>query len=496
MNETHSSDDNSRQLEEIVAYLDGELSPQQSAQVERRLASDERFRRHLQGIERAWAALDQLPAATVDDTFSKTTMELVVDAARSEVHQRTQALPVERRNRRLSTVLLTTAAILLGALVYRVQSENPNRALLADLPVIEYIDIYSQFRQADFLRQLRRELGESGWPGISSDDPTDQLQQFHLVASDESRAQWLESLEEDELVTLRAKFNRFRALSEQQQDRLRALHQEIESAPDSAELQRTMLEYQQWLNGLPPSEQFELREKPEEAVQRVVYMVEEQRRNELFTLSREELLAVRRAVQPRLVAMRAQALEAMSPHEREEFDSSFGRGRFWRIIGRIPPESRTELLRAVQEALPPEKRARFEQLSPREREQRLEGWLRQAVRADSPDRREGGRRRGRWIPEQELEEFFVEEVDATTKERLLAQPRDKMQQQLRQMYEGVLSSRNLGEPEDSGRGRRRGDGPPPRFSDRRDQPRPGRGPPDDRPPRFREGPPGPPPPFD
>ena len=493
MNETHSFDDKSRQLEQIVAYLDGELSPQESAQVERRLASDEQYRRHLQGIDRAWAALDQLPAATVDDNFSKTTMELVVGAAHSEVHQRTQALPVERRRRRLSTVLLATAAILLGALAYRVQSDNSNRALLVDLPVIEYIDIYSQFREVEFLRQLRRELGVGGWPGISSEDPSDQLQQFHWVASHESRVQWLESLEEDELVTLRAKFNRFRALSEQQQDRLRTLHQEIESAPDSNELQQTMLEYQQWLNGLPPSEQFELREKPEEAVRRVVHMVEEQRRNELFTLSREELLAVKRAVQPRLEAMRAQALEAMSPHEREEFDSSFGRGRIWRIIGRIPPERRTEFSRAVQAALPPEKRARFEQLSPPERSQLMSGWLRQAVRADSPDRREGDRRHRRWIPEQELEEFFVEEVDAATKERLLALPRDKMQPQLRQMYEGVLSPRNSSEPEDIDRERRRGDGPPPWFQDRRDQQPPERGPPD-RPPHFREGPPGPPPP--
>ncbi len=496
MNETHSAGDKSRQLEEIVAYLDGELSPQESAQVERRLASDEQYRRHLQGMERAWAALDQLPAATVNDNFSKTTMELVVDAAHSEVLQRTQALPVERRKQRLSTVLLATAATLLGALAYRVQSGNPNRALLADLPVIEYIDIYSQFREVDFLRQLRRELGGGNWVGSSAEEPADQLQQFRLISSSQNREEWLESLSEDERVTLRAKSNRFHSLSEQQQERLRSLHQEIGSAPDAAELQQTLLEYQQWLNGLPPSEQFELREKPrEDRVSQIVRMVEQQKKNEFLALSPDELRVVLRAVRPQLEAIRAQAVETMSQREREESDSSFGRGRIWRLNNRVPPQSREELLSAVHQALPPEKRARFEQLPPPEQWQRLFGWIRQAVRADSSDRRDGDRRNGRWIPEQELEEFFVEEVDAATKERLLAMPRDKMQELLEKMYTGDLSSRTGNEPENHERERRHGDGPPLRFQDRLDHPRPERGPPD-RPPRFREGPPGPPPPSD
>ena len=57
-----SSDDHLQHLEEIVAYLDGELSAEESARVEQRLASDESYRQQLQSIERAWLALDQLAA--------------------------------------------------------------------------------------------------------------------------------------------------------------------------------------------------------------------------------------------------------------------------------------------------------------------------------------------------------------------------------------------------------------------------------------------------
>ena len=210
MNDHSSSDDQSQQLEEIVAYLDGELSPQESAQVERRLASDETYRQKLQSMERAWAALDELPAATVDDQFSKTTMELVVESARNEVEQQTRALPIQRRKQHLSTVLLATAAALLGALVFRLVWENPNRALVADLPVIQYIDIYSQFRDVEFLRQLRQQLGDGRWAlGGDAEQPTDNLEQFHLVAAADTREAWLDALAVDERVTLRAKFKSF-----------------------------------------------------------------------------------------------------------------------------------------------------------------------------------------------------------------------------------------------------------------------------------------------
>src|SRR5215213_2456893 len=128
-----SSDDNLQRLEEIVAYLDGELSPEESARVERRLASDESYRQQLQGVERAWKALDELPMLGVDDKFSRTTMELTVEAARSEVQKRSVALPIQRRRGRLATWLTAAAVAALGFLVVRLAWQNPERMLLADL---------------------------------------------------------------------------------------------------------------------------------------------------------------------------------------------------------------------------------------------------------------------------------------------------------------------------------------------------------------------------
>ena len=46
--------------EELVAYLDGELSPEAVQRVEHRLASDPEFRERLNSLQRAWSMLDIL----------------------------------------------------------------------------------------------------------------------------------------------------------------------------------------------------------------------------------------------------------------------------------------------------------------------------------------------------------------------------------------------------------------------------------------------------
>ena len=467
MNDHSTSDDRTRQLEEIVAYLDGELTPQEGAQVERRLASDESYRQRLQGLQRAWSALDELPTATVDDRFSQTTMEMVVASARGEVELQTQALPLQKRKQRLSTLLMATTAVLLGALVYRLGWDNPNRSLVADLPEIQYIDIYSQFWDVEFLRQLREQLGPGPWPPIdSSEQSNDELDQFRLVASTNRREDWLETLAVDDRVTLRAKFNRFRSMPPDQQKRLRALHQEIESAPDAAELQQTMLDYQQWLDDLPPSEQFELRELPlKERVKQIASEVHAY--DNSLELTPDELRILFRSVRQNLPWLR----------------DFVQRGMRRRPTGRDLRDFQ-EMFRVVREGLPEEKREQFDQLTPPERIQHCRSWLRQAAKlrgAGRPDQ----------PSEQELEKFFVEEVDATAKEELLAMPRDKMQHQLRQMYRDNLPMRewrNSGDWNERERGRpasprgdgRRRNGLPPR-------PRHERGPP-----HHREGRPGPP----
>ena len=81
--------------EELVAYLDGELAPEECRRVEERLAKDEEYRQQLRDLDQAWEALDALPTTTVDDGFARTTIELACVAAEEDLSQRTHECAVE-----------------------------------------------------------------------------------------------------------------------------------------------------------------------------------------------------------------------------------------------------------------------------------------------------------------------------------------------------------------------------------------------------------------
>ena len=81
----HPSTESERLDEELVAYLDGELDGEAAHRMEHRLASEEAVRRRLQQLAQSWDLLDQLPRTTVDDAFTRSTVEMVALAAEEEI---------------------------------------------------------------------------------------------------------------------------------------------------------------------------------------------------------------------------------------------------------------------------------------------------------------------------------------------------------------------------------------------------------------------------
>lgn len=465
-----------RRVEQIVAYLDGELSSVEASLVERQLAEDADFRQELQSIERAWSALDALPTAKVGDSFSQTTLELVVGAARQEVLEKTRALPVVRRRNLLGKVLVGCSAMVLGFVLVRAMRENPNRVLLADLPAIEYIDVYSQFRELEYIRRLNEQLGDRIWESeLSATELAARQDEFETVADGNRRREWIDQLDEQDRSTLRGRYNRFTSLSPEEQARIRDLHAELVSASDSDQLQRTLLQYQAWVSALPASRQFELRSMP--VIDRVREVVAQQRReanNPWITLSPEELRRLDRA----LVPIREQIIRKIGREPRGE-----GRGR----APGARPEIRRELMEHQGEWLPqiiaalsPEAREKFEALPPMQQQRQVGRWIVDVNLELGPRR---GRQRFAEVSQQELEEFFVEQLRTSPErvEQWLAQPRDVMEEQLKREYlreeiggEGFPApGRPIGPPPRGEFDRRRGppdrprsegprgDGPPP-----------------------------------
>src|SRR5262245_56721738 len=100
--------------EELVAYLDGELDSQAAQRLENLLATDERTRQRLNQMAVSWDLLDQLPRATVDDLFTRTTVEMVAVAAEDEIAQATATAPSQERRRWLVGGVATLLAAAAG----------------------------------------------------------------------------------------------------------------------------------------------------------------------------------------------------------------------------------------------------------------------------------------------------------------------------------------------------------------------------------------------
>jgi hypothetical protein len=140
--------------EELTAYLDGELDAQAVKQIEERLGRDPAYQAELQRLERAWELLDRLPRASVNETFTKTTMEMVAVAASEDAATVQSAWPRRHRRQQFLGGLGLVAAGLVGFAVGHWWWPNPNEQLLRDLPVLRNFELYYQADNIDFLRLL------------------------------------------------------------------------------------------------------------------------------------------------------------------------------------------------------------------------------------------------------------------------------------------------------------------------------------------------------
>lgn len=143
--------------EELVAYLDGELTPTEIDRIEKKLASDTEYRAQLLKLQQAWDALDHLPHAETSESFTQSTVELVTKSLEVEVKAKKQ----KHRSRRIvwgtAAVVLISIAAVGGYQLTRWFANAPNRQLADDLEVIENVDLYRNADDITFLEKLAEE---------------------------------------------------------------------------------------------------------------------------------------------------------------------------------------------------------------------------------------------------------------------------------------------------------------------------------------------------
>jgi hypothetical protein len=478
--------------DELVAYLDGELAPEDCRAVEERLANDAAFRQQLRDLDQAWEALGALPSTAVDDGFARTTIELACVAAEEDLSHRKVLAAVENRSRTRWWIAGGVAAAVIGFMMVRALAVHRNNMLLADLPVIEQVNALSHTRDVDFLRKLSKAVPAGEF--VNDNKPTFDrtLAEFTNAnaATLAERHAWVDSLAGEQKADLADRARAFEDLRQKpaETDRLRKLVNEINRQPDAPALRETLVAYGQWLS--PPrhsgGEQQQLNDhwqtlSADEQIEDIQRLVQSENEQAARQLSKEDQAALRREIIEIAKEKRAEWLGKLP----KDVD-----------VSRIPNLDANNLgpaLYILREAMRNEKNGEatvdrlLSKLSreandhwnklpawrPDKKLSQLSEWIHESIKP-------------KWKPE-DLERFFTsDKLSNDKRQELLNMPRSKMDAELERLYlkselqiddrwplwrefgEGMRGPRNgppgLGPPEGgrppAGRSRRP-DGPPP-----------------------------------
>jgi hypothetical protein len=264
------------------------------------------------------------------------------------------------------------------------------------------------------------------------------------------RRQRVEQMSPGEKQELGRLQRRFYGLDPDQRERLRRLHQAIDSDPQAERLRGIMTRYANWLKTLPAGERAELLSlPPEERIARIRDLLQQQARSQMRylladKLSDRDLAAIALWTQGIVRQRQAEILQKLPLGVRGMMDS-------------LPPDQRGEaLIRALQrfgfrpELLRPSEEdigrlkeqltpAAIQRLEKAQEEGRLaelaESWMRAAM---------AGRRLGPPVDRAELERFYREELDENERAFLESLPRERMHSRLLLLYYAHRYGRQFG----------------------------------------------------
>ena len=254
--------------EQLTAYLDGELSSDEIAEVEQRLFEDEKFRKQMRQLHTSWDLLDALPQTSAHDAFVRTTMELVAQVADDEKKSGSF-------KSKLGLTLFFLALPVVAWISYALTTQRnriPTDQLLQNLPLIENFDRYDTAKlDINFLDNLAQaDLFTSDvvslFPPIESVLTTEVNDDVSLQPSEEKLAQRrarLKSMLPRQLESIKRYKAQFDALSPERQRNVQKFHQEFVEHPRHQQINNTLMAYYDWLKPLGPSERTALLDTPD-----------------------------------------------------------------------------------------------------------------------------------------------------------------------------------------------------------------------------------------
>ncbi len=491
--------------QELVAFLDGEVSEPERATIERRLADEPELTQRLGELRETWQLLDHLTPTEATDDFTRTTISMTAIRSRRSAVMRFWA-------RQWKTMAGMCAALAAGYFAVFLPLKYEQQVRLLDVPVISNVDLYLHAESVDFLRQLdtdglfaqdidlEEELSVPSLPGAveSPADANDSAENrvtagdampsAALLHGEDHIQEFLDRLNPEERAELSRNRTRFESLTPAEQAHLRTVHRELAADPDSERLYQVLVRYQQWLK--PPTTSSQRAELAGLAVpdrlERIRQIRQDQERRRFVELSDESNF------KPDDASVVMQWLGDYLEHHADDLIRQVPRQVRGFLQEQNDPRRRRRALGLAvlrfgdQIELPTPGPQEFEELaqklSPKlakelrsvkdadTKSQLVRGWLRARMLSATPPPP---------VSEEDLVAFYTEELPPEEQERLERLPAHEMHDELERIYYRTKY------PRYGGSGRFRRGGPPRRVGDD-----PRRDPPDDRfppPPRPPEG---------
>jgi hypothetical protein len=254
----------SSDIEELTAYLDGELGPEALQHVEQRLVADPAYLAEMQSLQRTWDLLDEVPSTEPGVSFTQTTMEMVVGEATQNARKRQQRSWVWPMR---IAVLVTVPIILFAtafALTRSFQTET-DRLLVQDLSVIENYPKYLVVENnIEFLNQLVRRGLFSDSSAYDNDETAIFAKMYNSDTADrapaslDARKQFIKTLDIEQKAELKKKLDDYLRLSDDEVNGFRAFDKQIHGNDLKAELMSVMNSYYDWLRTISSAERARL----------------------------------------------------------------------------------------------------------------------------------------------------------------------------------------------------------------------------------------------
>ncbi|MEL7499305.1 MAG: hypothetical protein AAFN77_16985 [Planctomycetota bacterium] len=256
-------------IEELTAYLDGELDEQTNQQVEQRLNSDPAYLAEMQSLQQTWDVLDRLPRTEPGSSFTKTTMEMVVQEAAREAAPTFSWFWIAR----IFTCFAAFGVLFfVGFSWYRSIQTQSESILIDHLSTIENHERYTAVNlDLGFLEQMNQRgfFSRNELDSLSTDEEYSSefpIQSTLAVYSQDQdvRTAWIESLDVNQKSKLKKRLDDFQEFPPERRDALVEFGRSLENHENRDELVDTLNQYFSWLKTIEAGPRSRLLDTPTE----------------------------------------------------------------------------------------------------------------------------------------------------------------------------------------------------------------------------------------